>query len=324
MKNALTFNEIAAMEASGKPLDTFGPGSGYPILAFELAGSDDALNDWLRSLPCPVIGLGDGAAEAGCDVVLRNSAKLGLIHKNVTAAPIAAMTLVQHLRAIENLPLEKALIVESLAYAAIQQGPEFKDWIANYEGGGLIDEAGPSLLTEINGNTLSIRLNRPKNYNAIGVDMRDALCEVLDMALVHGGFERIEITGSGKTFSIGGAVQEFGEISDPASAHWVRSLRLPATRLLGLRDKLHIHVNGAAIGAGAEIAAFAKHVTCASKAWFQLPELKYGLIPGAGGTVSIMNRIGRQRTAYMALTMEKVSAKTALEWGLVDEVLVQN
>ena len=46
-----------------------------------------------------------------------------------------------------------------------------------------------------------------------------------------------------------------------------------------------------------------------------------GLIPGAGGTVSICKRIGKSRTAYMALTNKRIDVSTALEWGLVDELL---
>jgi len=321
MKNTLTYSELKALQASSKPLDAFGPGTDFECLVFALTGSDDMLNDWLQSLPCPVIGMGTGRAENGCDVVLKEKQKLGTICNNIASAPIAAMTLVQHLRAIELMPMDKALTVESFAYATLQQGSEFKSWLNAYEGGDMINESGPPILTEIVGDNLSVRLNRPKNYNAIGVDMRDALCEVLDMALVNDSFAKVDITGNGRSFSIGGALQEFGEASDPAKAHWVRSLRLPANRLLRLREKLHVHVNGAAIGAGIEMAAFAKHVTCSPKAWFQLPELRYGLIPGAGGTVSVMNRIGRQGTAYLALSMEKVSARTALDLGLVDEII---
>jgi enoyl-CoA hydratase/carnithine racemase len=51
-----------------------------------------------------------------------------------------------------------------------------------------------------------------------------------------------------------------------------------------------------------------------------LPEVGLGLIPGAGGTVSVVRRIGRQRTAYLALSGEVIGAGTALQWGLVDEV----
>ncbi|NNE58501.1 MAG: enoyl-CoA hydratase/isomerase family protein [Hellea sp.] len=321
MKNALTFAETGALQASCLPLEAFGPQTNHPFLAFDLSGSNGSLNNWLSRLPCPVIGIGDGLAASACDVVLETDKKLDIITNNIEAAPITAMTLVQHLRAIEGLPMDKALTMESLAYGTVQQGPEFMAWLKSYEGGRLIAEPGPPIISDIDGDTLHIRINRPKNYNAIGTEVRDALCEILDMALINDGIQRVELTGNGKTFSIGGAIQEFGEVTDPATAHWIRSIRLPATRLAQLSDRLHIHVNGAAIGAGAEICGFAKQVTASEKAWFQLPELKYGLIPGAGGTVALSHRIGRQRTGYMALSMEKVSVKTAMDWGLVDEVV---
>lgn len=320
MKNILSFDDLKALVVSNPPREQFGPESDRPYLAVRLDGSDTSLNNWLETRPCPVIGTGHGPAAKACDVVLENTSALSRIAENIQKAPLAAMTLVQHLRIIENMPVLQALTTESLAYATVQQGPEFKAWLKSYSGGPLISEDGPPLITDIQENGLYIRLNRPRNYNAIGVEVRDALCEILDMALAHGGFEEIHITGRGKTFSVGGAVSEFGQISDPATAHWVRSLRLPATRLAQIGDKLHIYVNGAAIGAGVELAAFAHHISCADKAWFQLPELKYGLLPGAGGTVSLSRRIGRHRTAYMALSMDKISARQALEWGLVDEI----
>jgi enoyl-CoA hydratase/carnithine racemase len=52
---------------------------------------------------------------------------------------------------------------------------------------------------------------------------------------------------------------------------------------------------------------------------FGLPELSLGLIPGAGGTLSITRRIGRWRTAYLVLSGRAIDAATALRWGLIDE-----
>ena len=151
--------------------------------------------------------------------------------------------------------------------------------------------------------------------------MRDALCEALDLALADSSIQQISLSGAGSCFSTGGEVGEFGAASDPATAHWVRSLRLPAWCLARLHERLHVHVHGCAIGAGAEMAGFGKRITASPDAWFQLPELKYGLIPGAGGTVSLPRRIGRQRTAYLALSMKRITAQTALQWGLVDEII---
>jgi len=213
------------------------------------------------------------------------------------------------------------LTAESFAYSAIQNGPEFQNWLSGYEAKPLSISDNSAVKVDIANTTLSLTLNQLESRNAIGTVMRDALCEALDIALMDTQISKVILTGSGATFSTGGAIEEFGEVSDPAIAHWVRSLRLPAWRLARMKDKLEIHVNGAAIGAGTEIAAFGTRVTASSKAWFQLPELKYGLIPGAGGTASIPRRIGRQKTAYMALSMEKIRAETALGWGLIDAII---
>jgi enoyl-CoA hydratase len=81
-----------------------------------------------------------------------------------------------------------------------------------------------------------------------------------------------------------------------------------------------VEVHGACIGAGVELPSFAGHVVAAPDAFFQLPELSMGLVPGAGGTVSLTRRIGRYRTAYLALSGARIDAPTAARWGLVDAV----
>ena len=65
-------------------------------------------------------------------------------------------------------------------------------------------------------------------------------------------------------------------------------------------------VHGPSVGSGVELAAFAGRVVAAPDATFALPEVAMGLVPGAGGTVSIPARIGRHRTAWLALTGERI------------------
>jgi enoyl-CoA hydratase/carnithine racemase len=74
------------------------------------------------------------------------------------------------------------------------------------------------------------------------------------------------------------------------------------------------------VGSGIELPAFAGRVRAAPDTQISLPELSLGLIPGAGGTVSLTRRAGRHRTTRLALTGEVLDATTALDWGLVDEV----
>lgn len=320
-------SELTALAHSQSARDNFGPNSPYPYLAFELNDVNPALENWLSELPCPIIGIDrhgnfdKGSLRQACDVILTDDTKLNAMARNIAHAPIAAMILVQHLRLSETLSLKDTLSAESLAYAAVQTGPEFKRWLASYSNQPLPKSQGSPLDVKREDSALILHLNHPQKHNAIGVDIRDALCQALELALCDEDISKVVLTAHGASFSTGGAVEEFGQVCDPATAHLIRSLRLPAWYLARLQDRLHIHVNGAAIGAGAEMAAFGTYVTATSKAWFQLPELKYGLIPGAGGTASLPQRIGRHRTAYMALSMDKVRAKTALDWGLIDEII---
>jgi enoyl-CoA hydratase/carnithine racemase len=80
-------------------------------------------------------------------------------------------------------------------------------------------------------------------------------------------------------------------------------------------------LHGACAGSGIELPAFAGSVAARPGTRIWLPELAMGLIPGAGGTVSLPRRIGRGRTAWMALSGRPVDVPTALEWGLVDREL---
>jgi enoyl-CoA hydratase/carnithine racemase len=80
-------------------------------------------------------------------------------------------------------------------------------------------------------------------------------------------------------------------------------------------------VHGQVLGSGLEMAAYCGWVQAHPDAVLGLPELSLGLIPGAGGTLSITRRIGRWRTAYLVLSGQTIDAATALRWGLVDECL---
>jgi enoyl-CoA hydratase/carnithine racemase len=101
----------------------------------------------------------------------------------------------------------------------------------------------------------------------------------------------------------------------------VRTGRSVARRLARIADRVVAGVHGHCIGAGAELAAFARTVIAARTTTFALPELSIGLCLGAGGAVGIPARIGRQRTLELLLCAEPIDAATALRWGLVDELV---
>ena len=280
---------------------------------------------WLRTQPCPVLALANPGEEnallQASDVVAASEDELGSVIANITHAPIAASVLVQTLRVSETMAPEDALVVESLAYATLQAGPEFARWKAERDKPDPPPpENGPPLLLERGDEVLSVTLNRPRNRNAISVEMRDALVEAFALAAADETIAKLAVSGTGACFSVGGDLAEFGLAPSPALAHMIRMQRLPARALLPAAERAEFHLRGACIGAGVELPAFARRVAASADAFFQLPEIRFGLIPGAGGCVSIPRRIGRQRMAYLALSARRISARRALSWGLIDEI----
>lgn len=286
------------------------------------AGEAAALAAWLQRQPCPVIGVGAGDAPlaAGVDAVAQDR-DLDRILANIERCPRAAAVLVQLLRATESLPVPEALTVESLAYAALQGGSEFARWLGAAVRRPPPPEAGPPVLLVRAGNGLEIVLNRPAARNAIGVEIRDALCEAFELVLMDEDIVRAHVRGNGACFSVGGELAEFGQAPDPAQAHAIRMLRLPARLVARAPERFEFHLHGACIGAGIELPSFGARVVAARRSFFQLPELSMGLIPGAGGCVGIARRTGRRRTAWMVLSGRRVDARTALAWGLVDALV---
>ncbi|MEY2458463.1 MAG: hypothetical protein QOG30_293, partial [Acidimicrobiaceae bacterium] len=223
------------------------------------------------------------------------------------------------LDATASVDIESGLIMESATYSTLQAGPEHQAWLAARVRRERAPEPDVVLIAR-NDNTLRLTLNRPKVRNAFNAAMRDALLDGLEIATLDPTVERILIDGAGADFCSGGDLDEFGTLQDPASAHLLRVERNVGRAVHELRDRTTVIVHGACIGAGVEIPAFAGRVIARPDATFCLPEIGMGLVPGAGGTVSIPRRIGRERFQTMALTGDPIDAPTALSWGLVDEI----
>lgn len=318
----------AALATGAQPPLSALSGCAYLIVDLErpaMAGVIEraALSRWLLRQACPVIGI----AEAGiahplafaCDAIAVSTSDANDLIGNIEAAPLAALVLVQLLRVTEGLDVPRALTMESLAYGTLQAGAEFRRWLATApRAAASRADAGPPVLLEREGAQLTLRLNRPARRNALSVEMRDSLAEALELVITDASIGQVILSGQGKCFSAGGELAEFGSAPDPATAHAVRSVRSVPALLAACAARLTFRVHGAAVGAGAEMAAFGQRVEATPDAFFQLPEIRYGLIPGSGGCVSIPRRIGRLRTAYLALSARRLGAAAAHSWGLVD------
>jgi hypothetical protein len=306
----------AALGAAFMVVDLSGPAAEAPA-ALERARA-------AGPLPVVVVGAGRDGAETLSEPVATLFdlvvAEPEPVVAAVEAAPQAAVTLVQVLRASPSLPVAAALAAESTAYSMLQSGPEFARWRASAERPAPAADVKPPVLVERTGGRLQITLNRPGRHNAVNVALRERLFEALLVACTDGAIESVVLDGAGPSFCSGGDLAEFGTSADPVTGHLVRLTHSPARLLAELAPRLEVRLHGVAIGAGIEMAAFARRVVAHPDTVISLPEVGLGLIPGAGGTVSLPRRIGRHRTAELALTGGRIDVPTALRWGLVDAV----
>jgi hypothetical protein len=277
------------------------------------------LEPLLQALTTSLAPAGPGRAWAAAE-----SGAARRIDETVTASPLAAITLANLLPAVSRVTVPDGLQLESLAYSMLLAGPEFAAWRERTPRHTDGDRRSPAVtiddpvILDRDAGMLTITLNRPARHNAFGTAVRDGLINGLELARIDPTLTEVIVRGAGRSFCSGGDLDEFGTASDPATAHLIRLAHSAGFLVHELRDRVRVEVHGACIGAGVEVPSFAGRVVANEDAFFQLPELTMGLIPGAGGTVSITHRIGRWRTAFLALTGDRVPVQTALAWGLVD------
>lgn len=269
----------------------------------------DALVTTRTSAPAPWVSVSRARIEAQCAAVRGTVAK----------APIAATVLARTLRIAEQLSFEDGLEVESLAYSTLLGGGEFARWLAGRTPGR--EDAGPSRVDYARlEDKVTLTLASPASDNAMTATMRDTLYEALANVLDDPSEPKLVLRAKGRCFSTGGHLPEFGTARDLAQAHAVRSLRSCARLLHRLGPRAEVRLHGACIGSGIEIPAAAARRIGAPDTFVQLPELRMGLIPGAGGTVSIARAVGRHRMLWLALGGFRLGAQTACDWGLLHAI----
>jgi hypothetical protein len=306
-------------------IDVDGPGEVPPVLA---------------QLPCLKVAVGRGKPAAdlhGFDVLLTADSALasagrwvhvadvdaGLaeLEKRVAAQPRATVALAALLRSTEQLPVWEGVAAEAATYSMLLGSEAFWAWRdATPRRPSPPSEPEGAVVVSRDGDVLRVELNRPAARNAVDETIRDGLVAALELALADPTL-RVVLTGRGSSFSAGGDLNEFGTVKDPALANAVRLTRHPGWAVGRVAAQIEARIHGAAMGSGIEIPAFAGRVVARDDAFFGLPELGMGLVPGAGGTVSVTKRMGRHRTAWLVVSGERIDASTACSWGLVDEVV---
>ncbi len=255
-----------------------------------------------------------------CDLLLPpDDPGIDAVLDAIAARPLASGALAILLRGAAQRTVDHGLAAESAVYSTLQAGPEFAAWRASTPVRERPAE-GDAVAVRRDGAVLHITLTRPHVRNALNTAMRDQLVEAFAIPSLDDTVTEVHLWGEGASFCAGGDLDEFGSFPDPATAHLLRLQQSAGRAIAVVAARVTAHLHGACVGSGIELPAFAGTVIATPDTVISLPEVSLGLIPGAGGTVSLPRRIGRHRTARLALTGERLDASAALAWGLVDAV----
>ncbi len=187
------------------------------------------------------------------------------------------------------------------------------------------------LLVEQKDSILWITLNRAEASNAYSSAMVKSFVEVLRHADFDTNVRVIVVTGAGKNFCAGGDIKAMknktgmfaGESNELREAYQTGIQQIPAT-ISNLKTPIIAMVNGAAVGAGCDLAAMCDLRVASTEASFAETFAKVGLVPGDGGAFFLTRLIGFGKAMEMFLTAKTFSAAEAEKMGLVNQVVLPN
>jgi enoyl-CoA hydratase len=165
-----------------------------------------------------------------------------------------------------------------------------------------------------------VTLDRPRSLNALSFDLLDELADALEALDADPGCRAIVLTGSGgRAFAAGADILE---LAPQTSATLHEGGRFEAwDRLTAIGLPMIAAVRGVALGGGCELAMTCDMIVAAEDATFGQPEIRLGVMPGAGGTQRLTRAIGKARAMAMILTGDSITAPQAYALGLVSQVV---
>ncbi|MAZ16786.1 MAG: enoyl-CoA hydratase [Ahrensia sp.] len=167
-----------------------------------------------------------------------------------------------------------------------------------------------------------LTLNRPDARNALSFELRQELIDGLAEFAEDEAIRCVILTGGNEIFAAGADLRQLGETNS------IDMMRIGAERywlaISAFPKPLIAAVNGFALGGGFELAMHADIIIAGESARFGLPEVKVGLIPGAGGTQRLPRAIGKFAAMRFLLTGDTMSAEKAERLGLVSEVVADS
>jgi 2-(1,2-epoxy-1,2-dihydrophenyl)acetyl-CoA isomerase len=165
-----------------------------------------------------------------------------------------------------------------------------------------------------------IWLNNPEKRNALSLNVREPLHDLLASAMADATIRAIVIAGKGSCFCSGGDIAGMTDMHAAKSRERLQRVHRIIKLIHNGQKPVIAAVEGWAIGAGLSIASACDIVVAASDARFSLPFNKVGLIPDLGALYTLPARIGIGRTRWLAMTGRTIDAATAERWGLVEQI----
>lgn len=182
-----------------------------------------------------------------------------------------------------------------------------------------------TLTVDIDGGVATVTLNRPAVLNAFSVPMQQELAVVIAQISADDAVRAVILTGAGRAFCAGGDIGEMEGAPEPVPLDGRRKLHRMLTTVLmplvRLEKPVIAAVNGAAVGAGMNLALAADIVIASEAARFSQAFVKVGLVPDTGGLYLLSRLVGLSRAKELCFTGRMLTAAQAAEFGLVNEVV---
>ncbi len=177
-----------------------------------------------------------------------------------------------------------------------------------------------TLLVETRGNVGLITFNRPKALNALSSKLMSELTHALDAFEADDTVRAMVLTGSERAFAAGLDITEVKDL-DYMGAYQGNLITAGWERLASCRKPVIAAVAGYALGGGCEVAMMCDMIFAGDNAVFGQPEIKLGVIPGAGGTQRLTRAVGKAKAMDMVLTGRNMKAEEAERSGLVARIV---
>ncbi|OTG87516.1 enoyl-CoA hydratase [Acinetobacter sp. ANC 4558] len=164
-----------------------------------------------------------------------------------------------------------------------------------------------------------IEIHRPEARNALNLALRQALAKAFEQLNINDQVRCIVLTGGEKVFAAGADVKDFTTAT--TAQMYLRHTEQYWQSITDCSKPIIAAVNGYALGGGCELAMHADIIIAGQSAKFGQPEVKLGLMPGAGGTQRLLRAIGKFKTMHLVLSGKFIAAEEANQMGLVSEVV---